>query len=223
MRVQLCERDEAGGSLPFLVVRLDAGTVALSSAPVGGGFGPRAWIINAQVPMGYDRTDLAAHIDEMRIAGGLPDRLGVGMLTGAHVGAATTAERDGVRVVSTVGVSEPEWAAAPRSHSIGSGATAAGTIDHPGTINTVAWLPVALAPGAMVNAVITVTEAKTQALLEAGLAGTGTATDAVCIVTPGAGTTEPFAGPRSRWGHRLAIAAHETVRDGIESARAASP
>ena len=213
MRTQMCHRDEDGRSLPFLVVRLPGDNVVLSSAPVGGGLGSRAWVINAQVPIGYRRIDLAAHIDELRTHARLPATDGVGMLTGARVEAATVAERDGVEVVSTVGVSEPEWAAAP--------AFAAGART-PGTINVMAWLPVALTPAALVNAVITVTEAKAQALVEAGLPGTGTATDAVCIAAPASGPTEPFSGPRSPWGHRLAMAAHATIRDGIDGAKEAS-
>ena len=109
-----------------------------------------------------------------------------------------------------MGVSEPEWAAASAPARLGS---------QPGTINVIASLPVALSQGALVNAVITATEAKTQALVEAGLPGTGTATDAVCIVASTTGPEAPFAGPRSRWGHRLALAVHATVRDGIDQAR----
>jgi adenosylcobinamide amidohydrolase len=210
MQIEMHQRDEDGPGLPFIVCRLDADNVVLSSAAVGGGLGPRAWIINAQVPIGYGRTDLATHIDELRLRAGLPLSPGVGMLTGARVDGATTAHADGVDVVSTVGVSEPEWAAAPAPAHLGSQA---------GTINVIASLPVALSHGALVNAVITATEAKTQALVEAGLPGTGTATDAVCIVASTTGPEEPFAGPRSRWGHRLALAVHATVHDGIARAR----
>ncbi|MFD0904727.1 adenosylcobinamide amidohydrolase, partial [Actinomadura sediminis] len=84
----------------------------------------------------------------------------------------------------------------------------------PGTINILAVLPVPLTDGALVNAVVTVTEAKTQALLEAGFPCTGTASDAVCVAVPEAGTPEPFAGPRSVWGARLARAVHRAVRAG---------
>jgi adenosylcobinamide amidohydrolase len=185
----------------------------MSSAAVGGGYGPRAWVINAQVPLGYARTDLATHVDDLRNIAGLPASEGVGLLTGAYVERATTAREGGVHVVSTVGISEPEWAASR---------TPAHPASAPGTINIVAWLPVALSAGALVNAVITITEAKTQAMVEANMDGSGTATDAVCIACPGTGAVEPFAGPRSPWGQRLALATHATVRDGIAGARAAS-
>jgi adenosylcobinamide amidohydrolase len=203
-------RYEDGQRLPFLLCRLRNDNVVLSSAAVGGGLGPRDWIINAQVPIDYSRNDLAAHIDELRLLAGLPATTGVGMLTGAHVDGAITAHEDGVDAVSTVGVSGPEWAAVPAPLRVGT---------KPGTINVIACLPVALSPGALVNAVMTATEAKTQAMVEAGLEGSGTATDAVCIVASTKGAEEPFAGPRSRWGNRIALAVHATVRDGIVQAR----
>lgn len=87
----------------------------------------------------------------------------------------------------------------------------------PGTVNIVVVLPVALSDAALVNAVATATEAKVQALLDAGLDCSGTPTDAVCVAAPdpGAQPGEPFAGPRSRWGARLARSVHRAV---LESA-----
>jgi adenosylcobinamide amidohydrolase len=80
----------------------------------------------------------------------------------------------------------------------------------------VAWVPVALTGAALVNAVATATEAKTQALVEAGVPGTGTASDAVCVCCPTvAEDAELFAGPRSPWGARLARAVHAAVATGI--------
>jgi adenosylcobinamide amidohydrolase len=211
MLIETRVRDEDGGARPYLVWTLPEHCVVISSAAVGGGVGPRRWVINAQVSRGYDRRDLDVHIDELRRHAGL-DGNGVGMLTGALVDRATTACVDGVDVTSTVGVTMPEWAA----HR--SGDSQAGP-RRPGTINILVWLPVALSQSALVNAVMTTTEAKTQAMVEAGLAGSGTATDAVCIACPSDGTLEPFAGPRSSWGHRLALAVHATVRDGIANGR----
>jgi adenosylcobinamide amidohydrolase len=74
-----------------------------------------------------------------------------------------------------------------------------------------------------VNLVATATEAKTQALLEAGIPGTGTATDAVCIVSPiparADDERDPFGGPRSPGGAALARAVHAAVRDGAIGSR----
>jgi adenosylcobinamide amidohydrolase len=61
-----------------------------------------------------------------------------------------------------------------------------------------------------------VTEAKTQAVLDAGFAATGTATDAVCVAAPAAAeaAAENFAGPRSVWGARIARAVYAAVLEG---------
>jgi adenosylcobinamide amidohydrolase len=84
----------------------------------------------------------------------------------------------------------------------------------PGTINIIVAVPVAMSDAALVNAVMTVTEAKTQALIEAGYACTGTASDAVCLAVPSGGSPEPFGGPRSLWGARNARATHAAGLDG---------
>ena len=49
---------------------------------------------------------------------------------------------------------------------------------------------VPLGDAAYVNAVMTATEAKTQALLDAGFRATGTASDAICVAAPAAGEDE---------------------------------
>ena len=121
---------------------------------------------------------------------------------------ADVAEREDeeVRVAATVGLRVPTWAAAPS----GSADREFGPIRRPGTINIIVSVPVPLSDAAYVNAVITATEAKTQALLEAGVRATGTASDAVCIAAPAAGEPEDFAGPRSVWGARIARAVRVT-------------
>jgi adenosylcobinamide amidohydrolase len=84
----------------------------------------------------------------------------------------------------------------------------------PGTINIIVSVPVPLRDAAYVNAVMTATEAKTQALLDAGFRATGTASDAICIAAPAAGEPEDFAGPRALWGARIARAVHSAVHAG---------
>ena len=80
-----------------------------------------------------------------------------------------------------------------------------------GTINVLVVLPERLSDGALVNTIVTATEAKVQALRELGLEATGTATDAVCVVCPEDGRASAFGGPRSVWGARLARAVHAAV------------
>lgn len=178
-----------------------------STAAAGGGIGLRSWILNAQVPLDYARTDVEAHVAELAAALGCAGE-GVGLLTAASLDRLGEAVDGGVRCTASVGVSVPTWAADEDG---------ACTDWRPGTINVVAHLPVRLSDAALLNAVLTATEAKTQALFERGVPGTGTASDAVCIVCPPRGPAESFAGPRSAWGARLARAVHRAVLEGLPS------
>jgi adenosylcobinamide amidohydrolase len=162
--------------------------------------GLRSWVANVEVPKSYDRVDLAEHAAELTAELDLAGD-GVVMFTAASVDQHTVADDEGVVVTATVGLTLPVWAAAPDGDA-GSG---------PGTVNVVAWVPARLSLSALVGAVGTATEAKVQALAEAGVPGSGTASDAVCIACPAEGPVEPFAGVRSTWGARLARAVHEAV------------
>ncbi|WUI04223.1 adenosylcobinamide amidohydrolase [Spirillospora sp. NBC_00431] len=228
MKVELVWREEDGTRLASTVWRAGDGHRMISSATLGGGIGPARWVLNTQVGGGYSRTDPAVHLAELARSYGLAGP-GVGMLTAASVSRTMLREDEGVRVSATVGLRVPTWAAAP-----------AGTPDPelapihlddrpappplpagpppmpaPGTVNIVVAVPVPLSDAALVNAVITATEAKTQALLEAGYPCTGTASDAICVAaTTAGGAPEPFTGPRSTWGSRIARAVHAAVHAG---------
>ncbi|OJF10867.1 adenosylcobinamide amidohydrolase [Couchioplanes caeruleus] len=199
----LTHRDESGCDVPLLVWRLAEPVLAISSAVLGGGIGPCRWLVNATVPMSYDRDDPADHLSEIAAGLGLAGP-GVGLLTGVDVADVVTADDDGVRLWATVGLGAPIQAAAPTAEAA----------PHAGTVNIVAWVPRRLSHGALVNAVATLTEAKTQAIRELGLAATGTATDAVAVLCPPAGPEAEYAGPRSQWGRLLARAAHRAVLSG---------
>ncbi len=168
------------------------------------------------------------------------------MLTAVDLRQLRREEDGGARVDVSVGITFPTWAAAADEPAGGSGvdrrdtapatinsspapgtinsSPAPGTINSspaPGTINIVAIVPERLSPAAMVNAVMSVTEAKAQALWDAGVPATGTASDAVCIVCPDEGDAHRFGGPRSQWGARLARAVHRAVLAGCGPGAAA--
>ncbi|RFU36436.1 adenosylcobinamide amidohydrolase [Actinomadura logoneensis] len=203
----------------------------ISSAMLGGGLTSARWVLNAQVAGGYSRMDPVDHLRELAAAYGL-EGPGVGMLTAASVERTRQAEDGGVSVSATVGLRVPTWAAAPADADDPELAPIRldAVMPRPGTINIVVSVPVPLTDAALVNAVMTATEAKSQAMLEAGYAGTGTASDAICVAAPAAheayprggdGTRpfrtrepEPFAGPRSVWGARIARAVHQAVLAG---------
>jgi adenosylcobinamide hydrolase len=184
-----------------VVWRFPAPLRAVASAPHGGGIGVRRWVVNAQVPMSHGRRDPDNHLRQLAVSLGLPGR-GVGMLTAADVRQLVTATDGGVEVCATVGLGHPILAAAPDE---------GGPVSNVGTINLVAVIPERLADAALVNAVATMTEAKSQALWDLGHRATGTATDAVCVLCPDAGRAHSFGGPRSLWGARLARAAYRAI------------
>lgn len=201
-------------ALACLAWRLRAAMLVASTAPVGGGIGVRAWVLNVQVPKGYARRDTDVHVAEVAEAVGLGlDGTGVGMLTAAEVGrVAISDDEESVRVEATVGLSLPVWAAAPADDP-----AALADAPQPGTINVVAFVPVRHSDAALANLLCTVTEAKVQALTDAAVPGTGTASDAVTVLCPAEGPTEPFGGPRSNYGAPLARAVYAALRTGIGS------
>jgi adenosylcobinamide amidohydrolase len=201
-------RVEDGRELPLLAWPFATEMSTASTASVGGGVGRRQWVVNAQVRKDYARRDLAAHAAELAAVAQL-DGPGVVMLTAADVRRVECATDGGVRVDATVGLTWPTWAAAA-DEAVEDVLPAAA----PGTINVVVQLPVRLTDAALLNALCTATEAKTQALFEAGVPGTGTASDAVTVVCPSDGVVEEFAGPRSVWGARLARAVHAATLAG---------
>jgi len=170
----------------------------------------RSWVVNVEVPADYARRDPEQHLEDIARAAGLSGR-GAGMLTAASIDDMREATDTGVAVHATVGIDHPTWAAVDDGLA-GDGAFAGDPA--PGTINVVAFVPARLSDAAMVNAVVTLTEAKTQALLDAGISATGTASDAVCILALDAGEKESFCGPRSLWGARLARATYRAVSAG---------
>ena len=199
MQLRWCRQGEQ--QLPVLIWRFGAAVRAIASAPHGGGLGTRRWIVNAQVPPSYGRRDPDHHLGKLGVSLGLPGR-GVGMLTAADVRDVQPSTDGGVEAAVTVGLGHPTRAAAPDGPR---------PVSLVGTINAVVWVPQRLSDAALVNAVATATEAKSQALWDKGLDATGTATDAVCIACPNEGAMHAFGGPRSVWGARIARALHSAV------------
>jgi adenosylcobinamide hydrolase len=180
---------------------------AISSSLVGGGIGEVIWVINLTVDTDYKRFDPAAHLAGVAESVGLRGR-GIAMMTAVDVGKCVTTTDAGANAWATVGVRIPVWAAdrnrPPHPSAPG-----------PGTINLVGTVPSRLSDAALVNAIATMTEAKVQALHDHDVAGTGTASDALCLLCPVDGAEESFGGPRSTWGGRLAQATYDAVVTGL--------
>lgn len=212
-----------------LTWHVPAGWWALSAAAVGGGLVRPRWVLNAAVDAGFSRTDLDAWARETAEVLGLSGD-GCALLTAADVAQVEHTERDGAVVWATVGVTRPTWPHDPRAGTLvapGAEASAPGATAYPsdgpprpGTVNIVVALPVPLTGSALVQALATVTEAKAQVLVQRGVPGTGTASDAVVVLAPEpAGTHDAvaFAGVRSEWGRCLAHAVHDAVSAGLDA------
>lgn len=213
LRAERLARTEDGACRHALLWRAGPGWRMASSAVLGGGLGERGWVLNAQVRPGYTRTDPARHLAGLARDAGLAGP-GVGLMTAAEVDACTRAADGGVEALVTTGIGVCGWAASP-----GPGSPAP---PPPGTVNIVVAVPAPLGDAALVNAVATATEAKVQALLDAGFDCSGTPSDAVCVAARAARPgeePEAFGGPRSLWGARLARAVHTAVREGARRER----
>jgi iron complex transport system ATP-binding protein len=184
----------------------------LSSAVHHGGLAEARAVVNLHVRKNDPCTDPAGMIGAFARRAGVPAPW-VGLLTGAYTERAVQAEEAAggfhALAVVTAGLSNP--VAAGRSPV----ATWAAS-----TINTIVLVDADPEPAALVNAVITTTEAKGLVLREAGLladdghAASGTSTDAVVIAATGRGTPARFGGPASEMGWVVARA----VRVALERA-----
>lgn len=208
----------------FLVARLPEPHEVLSWAVVGGGRRRAetvAWhqVFNRELGPEVDPRELLR--GRLREAG-IPDA--VGLLTSASLGAYTDVEKrcDGVsaRCVATVGLGNALRAGDPPG--VGSTIAAAARV---GTINLLVRVAAPLSEEALAEVLALAAEARTLAVLEAGvrslrsgLPATGTGTDCVVVAAPRpeAGA-EPlaYAGKHTAVGHLVGAAVEEAVRTGI--------
>ena len=182
----------------------------LSSAVAGGGYGRAREILNVHVDDKYDgerpEEDLAAVAAELGAEAPF-----VGLMTAAYTQFARCAVETlgdltvaavvsiGLSNTTSAGVTPPIGLEA--AGEAGSRSRAAGRAPRPGTINVILLVDGALTPAAMVNAVITATEAKTMTLgawdvkTPEGDAASGTSTDTVVVACTGRGEELCYAGP----------------------------
>jgi adenosylcobinamide amidohydrolase len=193
-----------------LLATLPAAHRCLSSAVLGGGLTSARHWLNLQVPYDYARTDPEAHLTEVAQANALDPGEVIGMLTAADVRAGVRRDRGPASAVATVGIGQPLAAAGRRPRPL----------PRIGTINVFVVVRHPLSDAALVAAVQTATEAKAQALADAGVRAlnhhgpaTGTATDAICVATP-PGAEIAFAGPATAIGGAIAHAVHGAVLSG---------
>jgi adenosylcobinamide hydrolase len=206
----------------YLLWKSDRLLRTLNSSPWGGGFGFHSCLVNRQVGTDYHQEDPIEEMNHFLLREGLRPEETAGMLTAA--------------MVKDVGVSTQSWEDTKKTEhgslqvcayvTVGlSNKARAGNVQpaaslYPGTINIVVLINGTLTDAAMVNSVITSTEAKTAALADLGVmvdsAGisrpaTGTSTDAVLIATTERGSFHRYAGTATQLGYCIGRAVYEAV------------
>jgi iron complex transport system ATP-binding protein len=197
-----------------VVIRAEGTLRAVSSAIVGGGVTDTRAIVSLHVPKGFQCRESESLLADFARRRAIPAPF-IGLLTGALTERAEVVEeRRGDLTVSAVVTSGlSNRCAAGRSPA---------AVWQPSTINTIVVVDADPDPGALINLVITATEAKTLALAEAGVRSsdgtmvTGTSTDAVVIAATGRGPHCRFGGPVSELGWLVARAVKTAMDAGVE-------
>jgi iron complex transport system ATP-binding protein len=199
----------------LLVVRCARPLRCLSSALVGGGFAEVRTILSRYVDKDYNHDDPARELAEYARGRGIE---------GPFVGLMTAVRLAQARAVT---VSDGDLALAALVTAGTGNATAPGVslpyTQRPGTINVILLADARLTPGAMVNAVLTVTEVKTALLGERGVRtpegalATGTSTDAVVIACTGRGAPTPYAGPATPVGWLIGRALRQALEEALDA------
>lgn len=200
--------------LPALQVAINAQMVrlsvssawyALSSALLGSGFTEFCSLFIYHVHKDYHHPEPWQHLQELAIAEHMPAPT-IGLLT------AVSLDRTQVVCLAEGQIQVCVLVTAGVSNATSAGLTPPAVLPQASTINIVTLVNQALSPAAMVNAVITVTEAKTDTLNRLGVKtahaemATGTSTDTVVIAHNGQGQPLPYAGPATAVGWLMAKA-----------------
>jgi adenosylcobinamide hydrolase len=200
-------------TLEAVHVQSDSPLTTLSSAIVGGGFQRAHHLLNFHVDKNYycpnPKADLQTFAQRMGIDGQF-----VGLLTAVNLNKARLVFLQeaglGVAALVTAGVSNAACAGVTPPFS-----------SKPGTINTILILDARLTRAAMLNAVITATEAKSALLGEMNIRttngdlATGTSTDTVTVAATGRGKLQSYAGPVTTLGWLIARTVRQAVNDSI--------
>lgn len=188
----------------------------LSSSFFGGGFRRVRHILNAKVAEDYCSDTPAADLRAIAARCGVNDPF-VGLLTAVPLRKARIvfAGEGGLRAgaLVTAGTSNGTSAGVSRPCEF-----------KPGTINIILLLEAKLTRPAMLNAIITATEAKCAVLHEMdirtpdGELATGTSTDTVTVAMTGRGPAQPYAGPATVLGWLIAKTVRQAVRESLLTA-----
>ncbi len=170
------------------------GHMKAASTGIHGGIRPVSTIFNQTVPKHFDHRDPIRHLTEVADRYGFSHEF-FGLLTAVNMASLCIFHYDYLTTFVTAGVSNPNP-------------------EGPNTINVIVHSRQGLSEGAMLETIITATEAKAKALHEMGYEFTGTTTDAVVVAHEGEEETHEYAGTLTEVGRRV----YESVRVGVQEA-----
>lgn len=182
---------------------------AVSSAPEGFGILDVNQVLILQVPKDYNserpEEELKDLIKELKLGTNT-----IGLMTAAEIRKVLTVNQQALEdlhviTIVTAGTSNALLAGEPPINSKRE------KWSSPGTINIIALIDKALTDGALINAVITITEAKGVALRKLGFDAGGTTTDSIVIACPTEGEKLKYAGT----GTKVGILLSQAVRDAV--------
>ncbi|MCS4540865.1 MAG: phosphatidylglycerophosphatase A [Euryarchaeota archaeon] len=183
----------------------------LSSAVLNGGFCETRSIVNCQVPKNFEHKNPKEYLIQKLKKLKLNEPI-VGLMTAANIKNVSIVRKTikNTSVVSfvTAGLSNPATAGKPSQAKVG-------------TINIITLIDGNLTNSALVEAVKTITEAKSVALFELDVRNkkdfaSGTTTDAVVVGCTGKGQFFEYCGIGTNIGYATASTAREGVKQGIE-------
>jgi adenosylcobinamide hydrolase len=187
-----------------LIIR---GTFRSCSTGIGGGIRNVTSLVNHTVSDALSSQQPDQVVENVARRAGLSPVSTFGLLTAVPVSKLCIVRYDCLTVFITAGISHPDP---------GRGVTGIGTSGEeipPGTINIICCITGGMSDQGLLDAIITVTEAKALTLFGLGHGFAGTVTDAVIIAAEGEGDIR-YAGSKTSIGHRI----HEAVLFGLPRA-----
>jgi adenosylcobinamide hydrolase len=170
------------------------GSMKAASTGIHGGIRPVSTIFNHTVPKQFDHREPISYLTAIADRHGFSHEF-FGLLTAVDMSSLCIFHYDFLTTFVTAGVSNPNP-------------------EGPNTINIIVHSREALSEGAMLETIVTATEAKAKALREMGYDFTGTTTDAVVVAHEGEGDAHSYAGTLTEVGRRV----YESVRVGVREA-----
>jgi adenosylcobinamide hydrolase len=209
---------------PIIMMESNKLWTMMSNGVYNGGLHQATAAVNYRVSLQYDSNDPQADMVHLLDQRGLQAHHTIGFMTAAKLSHAAIGEARqedfSLFVLATAGTSNATRAGSWRESYRGY---------HAGTINIFIWLDGRMSESAMVNAIMTATEAKSAALADLaiveatnGLVATGTSTDALLLAVSqddAYAALHQYAGTATELGSQLAQLVYATVHMAVRTQR----